>query len=154
MKPDPKQTIELHERVEGDTMTGTAYLTRDKLDFKWEAHRDISGQTAPKTHTFEPTQFHHHFSSSIQPALRINPGDTVKTWSVDAGGSDNKGLRITAGGNPLAGPFYIEGALPGDTLAFQFNKIRQSRHGHQQSTDCAQRSEPRLCGEPQAPRGL
>ena len=125
--PDPEQSIELHGRVEGDTITGTAYFTRDKLDFKWEVHRDTSERTTPTMHTFEPTQFHHHFSSSIAPALRINPGDTVKTWSVDAGGSDSKGLRVTAGGNPLTGPFYIEGALPGDTLVVHFNKIRLNR---------------------------
>ena len=125
VKPDPKQTI-----------TGTAYLTRAKLDFKWEAHRDISGQTAPKTHTFEPKQFHHHFSSSIEPALRINAGDTAKTWSVDAGGSDSKGLRITAGGNPLTGPCYIEGALPGDTRVVRFNRIRLSSHGPSATFDC------------------
>src|SRR5207302_10272597 len=31
------------------------------------------------------------------------------------------------GGNPLTGPFYIEGALPGDTLVVKFNRIRLNR---------------------------
>jgi len=79
------------------------------------------------THTFEPTEFHHHFSSAIPPALRINPGDTVKTWSVDAGGTDAKGVRRTSGGNPQTGPFFVTGAVPGDTLVIHFNRIRLNR---------------------------
>ena len=57
----------------------------------------------------------------------MNPGDTVKTWSVDAGGTDPKGVRRTSGGNPLTGPFYVEGASPGDTLVVHFNRIRLNR---------------------------
>jgi hypothetical protein len=34
---------------------------------------------------FEPTEFHRRFSGAIPPALRIFPGDTVKTRTVDAG---------------------------------------------------------------------
>jgi len=82
---------------------------------------------APRTHTFEPTQFHHFFSGAIEPALHIGPGDTVKTWSVDAGGTDPKGVRRTSGGNPLTGPFYVEGAVPGDMLVVRFNRIRLNR---------------------------
>ena len=59
--------------------------------------------------------------------LRVNPGDTVQTWSVDAGGIDTKGVRRTSGGNPLTGLFYVEGALPGDTLVVHFNRIRLNR---------------------------
>jgi amidase len=51
----------------------------------------------------------------------------VKTWSVDAGGTDPKGVRRTSGGNPLTGPFYIDGALPGDALIVHFNRIRLNR---------------------------
>jgi amidase len=51
----------------------------------------------------------------------------VKTWSVDAGGADPKGTRRTTGGNPLTGPFYVEGAMPGDTLVVHFNRIRLNR---------------------------
>ncbi len=81
----------------------------------------------PQSHQFEPTQFQHDFSDAIKPVLRINPGDTVETWSVDAGGTDPKGVRRTSGGNPLTGPFYVEGATPGDTLVVHFNRIRLNR---------------------------
>lgn len=79
------------------------------------------------SYTFEPTQFEHFFSGSIRPVLHISPGDTVKTWSVDAGGTDPKGVHRTTGGNPLTGPFYVEGAVSGDTLIVHFNRIRLNR---------------------------
>jgi amidase len=127
VKPDPKETIQLHGRMVGDRIEGTATIVEDKLDLKWDAHREAPKPAAPQTHTFEPTQFQHYFSGAIDPALRIHPGDTVKTWSVDAGGTDPKGVRRTSGGNPLTGPFYIEGAVPGDTLVVHFNRIRLNR---------------------------
>lgn len=128
VKPNPQTTIQLQGRLESDRIEGTATIVGNKLEFKWEARRETPKSTAPpKTHTFEPTQFHHFFSGAIEPALHVNPGDTVNTWSVDAGGTDPKGVRRTSGGNPLTGPFYIEGAVPGDTLVVQFQRIRLNR---------------------------
>ena len=63
----------------------------------------------PREHVFEPKEFHRVFSGAIPPVLHIYPGDTVKTWSVDAGGVDAKGVRRSFGGNPLTGPFYGKG---------------------------------------------
>lgn len=127
VKANPQETIQLHGRLEGDRIEGTASIVESKLDLKWEARREAPITTAPQTHTFDPTEFQHYFSGAIEPALHIYPGDTVKTWSVDAGGTDPKGVRRTSGGNPLTGPFYIEGAVPGDTLAIHFNRIRLNR---------------------------
>jgi amidase len=78
------------------------------------------------THKFEPTHFHVAIGSH-EPVLRINPGDTVQTWCVDAGGGDARGERITPGGNPQTGPFYVEGAQPGDTLVVHFDKLWPNR---------------------------
>lgn len=128
VKPNQQTTIHLQGRLDGDRIEGTGTMVEQKLDLKWEARRDLPmAAAAPKTHTFEPTEFHHFFSGAIEPALHISPGDTVKTWSVDAGGTDPKGVRRTSGGNPLTGPFYIDGALPGDTLIVHFNTIRLNR---------------------------
>ena len=80
-----------------------------------------------RTHTFEPTTFELYFTSRVPPVLRISPGDTVKTWSVDAGGTDPKDERRSPGGNPQTGPFFVEGALPGDTLVVRLNRIRTNR---------------------------
>jgi amidase len=78
------------------------------------------------THDFEPTRFHITIGSH-EPVLRVASGDTVRTWCVDSGGSDRKGEQITDGGNPQTGPFFVEGAEPGDTLSVRFDRIRPNR---------------------------
>jgi len=94
---------------------------------KWTAVRLPSPPASPRTHDFEPSAFHLYFSSKVAPALRIHPGDTVRTWSVDAGGVDRHGTRRSPGGNPQSGPFYIEGAMPNDTLVVRLNRVRLNR---------------------------
>lgn len=42
----------------------------------------------------------------------------------DAGGTDENSVRHSLGGNPLTGPFFIEGAIPGDTLVIKLNRVR------------------------------
>ena len=77
-------------------------------------------------HDFEPTTFHLAIGSH-EPVLRVASGDTVRTWCVDAGGFDRNGEQIAEGGNPQTGPFYVEGAEPGDTLSVRLNRIRPNR---------------------------
>jgi acetamidase/formamidase len=93
----------------------------------WTAVRIPPRPPSPRTHMFEPSEFHLYFSSKVPPALRIHAGDTVRTWSVDAGGRDPKGNRRSAGGNPQTGPFYVEGAMPNDTLIVRLNRVRTNR---------------------------
>src|SRR2546429_3620171 len=40
------------------------------------------------------------FSAANKPVLTVSPGDTVHTTTVDAGGTDEKGLTRVLGGNP------------------------------------------------------
>jgi len=55
-----------------------------------------------------------------QPVARLQPGDILETNTVDAFGNaiqkPGDTLSLVKGDNPLTGPFYIEGAEPGDTL--------------------------------------
>jgi amidase len=55
------------------------------------------------------------------PVARLKPGEILDTNTVDAFGNAIKKpgdtLSMVKGDNPLTGPFYIEGAAPGDTLA-------------------------------------
>src|SRR5206468_12833729 len=76
---------------------------------------------------FRPVEFHRVFSSAIPPVLRIWPGDTVLTRTVDAGGVDEHSKPRVLGGNPQTGPFYVEGAMPGDVLVVRIKKLRLNR---------------------------
>jgi acetamidase/formamidase len=77
-------------------------------------------------HQFIPTHYHTAIGSH-PPVLEIEDGDTVETTTVDAGGHDFTGERVTPGGNPQTGPFYVRGAEPGDTLAVQLDYLYPNR---------------------------
>jgi amidase len=82
---------------------------------------------AGETHRFEPTTFYNTFSFAHPPALRIKSGDRVITRTVDAGGNDANDRSVAAGPNPQTGPFYIEGAEPGDMLVVTLQRIEPNR---------------------------
>jgi amidase len=89
-------------------------------------------------HRFKPKLYYHTYGPN-EPAHHVKPGDTVVATTVDAGGNDGKGdpipdeMRQKARGtslsrsNPLTGPFYVEGAEPGDTLAVDIQRITLNR---------------------------
>jgi amidase len=81
----------------------------------------------PQRHDFTPTVFYRQFSPFYKPVLTVNPGDTIHTTTVDAGGTDEKGVRRVLGGNPETGPFYIQGAQPGDTLVVHLVRLKLNR---------------------------
>jgi amidase len=114
----------------GDAMSGE-YSSTDPHGIKttgaWSAHRAPNRPATAQTHDFVPREFQREFSSSIEPVLRIWPGDTVHTTSVDAGGTDEHSVARVLGGNPLTGPFYVEGAMPGDVLAIAIRRLRLNR---------------------------
>ncbi|MBI4672624.1 MAG: acetamidase/formamidase family protein [Chloroflexi bacterium] len=78
------------------------------------------------THHFFPTHYHVTLGSHA-PVLYIADGDTVITTTVDAHGKDATGQKITSGPNPQTGPFFVNGAMPGDTLAVHFDSILPNR---------------------------
>ena len=78
------------------------------------------------THHFQPTHYHTAIAAH-EPVLRIADGDTVITTTVDAMGRDASGEQITPGGNPQTGPFFIEGAEPGDTLVLRLDRLTPNR---------------------------
>jgi acetamidase/formamidase len=72
---------------------------------------------------------HHTFDRNHPVEARIRPGDRVITKTVDSAGWDYQGMRRTkTHGNPLTGPFYVEGAQPGDALVVHLEKIRLNRN--------------------------
>jgi acetamidase/formamidase len=125
-RPNGDQFGDFSGKLRGDKLEGTGVWSGDRK-VTWSAKRVSAPPDASRVHDFEPTQFHRVFSDAIPPVLHIFPGDTVRTWTVDAGGTDSKGIRRSLGGNPQTGPFYIEGAFPGDTLVVKLNRVRLNR---------------------------
>ena len=78
------------------------------------------------THRFQPTRYYNTIGWH-EPALRVANGDTVITTTVDALGYDAAGQRVTSGPNPQTGPFSVEGAEPGDTLAVRLEHLFPNR---------------------------
>lgn len=78
---------------------------------------------------------HHHFTPTVyhralgpyEPALRMKSGDRLTTSTVCAAGCDSSGSNVTPRGNPQTGPFYVEGAEPGDTLVVHLESIQPNR---------------------------
>jgi acetamidase/formamidase len=133
----------------GDKLTGTGTFpaARGRGGFGGGGGRG-GGAAAPSSFTltraavapakareikFEPTDFYATYSGANKPALTIFPGDVVHTWTADAGGVDAKGERHR-GGDSNIGPFYVEGALPGDTLVVHLLKVRTNRATARQGT--------------------
>ncbi len=89
-------------------------------------------------HRFQPSIYYHTYGPNT-PALKVKPGDIVIAPTVDAGRIDHTGTKISpkmsqrspdtvySGGNPLTGPFYVEGAEPGDTLTVKIQRIKLTR---------------------------
>lgn len=81
----------------------------------------------PATHQVVATTYYNTFSRAHPVLKRVRPGDTIITKTLDAGGQDEKDVRLGQPSNPLTGPFYVEGAAAGDALLVRFNKVRLNR---------------------------
>jgi acetamidase/formamidase len=83
--------------------------------------------------TPDPSQFAWTFGG-VPPVLRVTPGTAMELWTEDAFGGKVRGPDDLVSRviefpfvNPQTGPFYVEGAEPGDTLAIHFVSIEPSR---------------------------
>jgi amidase len=114
--------------IKGNEITGE--LGQDeanaKTRTKWSAKRFVK-PTTPKNYDYAPKVYHRLYSNTPEPALRLEPGDTVRTKTVDASGANEKSEWVTRGGNPLVGPFHIEGAVPGDVLVVKMRSVKTNR---------------------------
>ena len=126
-------TEECTATVKEGVMSGTIVFT-DAGDPTHPSTHSFTANLAPQRragtaqrHEFTPTTFYRQFSAANKPVLTVSPGDTVHTTTVDAGGTDEKGVTRVLGGNPETGPFYVETAEPGDTLVVHITKLRLNR---------------------------
>ena len=77
-----------------------------------------------KNYKVDSSKVHFGWDNSIEPVLRIAPGDIVEFDTVDAGGGQlNKNSTVDdvarfdfSRVNPTFGPVFIDGAEPGDAL--------------------------------------
>jgi acetamidase/formamidase len=87
-------------------------------------------------HHFQPTHYHLTFGSH-EPVLHLADGDSVVTTTVDAAGVDAQNQQVSPKGNPETGPFYVEGAEPGDILAVYLDHLYPNRDTGYTSTAVA-----------------
>ena len=82
-----------------------------------------------ETHQWIPDQYYKTFSHTHPVGKRIKPGDIVITKTLDSSGVDFNGDQKAPGPgfNPLTGPFFVEGAEPGDALVVKLRKVRLNR---------------------------
>jgi amidase len=89
----------------------------------WAQHTPAQG----RLHRVQPSTWYRTFSRAHPVLLRVQPGDTVETTLLDASGYDADDVQRSEWGNPLTGPFYVEGAEPGDALVVHFTRVRLNR---------------------------
>ncbi len=77
-------------------------------------------------HHFQPAHYHITLGSH-EPVLHISSGDTVVTTTIDAWGNDAQGIQVAPRPNPQTGPFFVDGAEPGDTLLVHLDRLRPNR---------------------------
>src|SRR5919197_6237327 len=84
---------------------------------------------------YTPTREQYAYTfGGVAPAMRVKPGTALRLWSDDAFGgvlrsvddlsSAKVDLRFV---NPQTGPFYVEGAEPGDTLVLHLVSLEPAR---------------------------
>ncbi|HEY6943401.1 acetamidase/formamidase family protein [Dokdonella sp.] len=117
----------------GDTLRGSAEWPDSNHPGRRVRHAFVARRIAerppgpPRTWTFEPGTFSNEFSPHRPPVLTIWPGDAVRTRTVDSGGVDAHDVTRALFGNPQTGPFYVDGAEPGDTLVVRIVRLRPDR---------------------------
>ena len=85
------------------------------------------------TYRPDPSEFAWTFGG-VPPVRKVKPGDLLELWTEDAFGGKVRGFDDLVSKviefpfvNPQTGPFFVEGAEPGDTLAIHFVSIEPSR---------------------------
>jgi acetamidase/formamidase len=81
----------------------------------------------------DPSEFAWTFGG-VPPVRTVRPGDILELWTEDAFGGKVRGPNDLISRviefpfvNPQTGPFFVDGADPGDTLAIHFISIEPSR---------------------------
>lgn len=129
-----KSKIEFHTdnfKYEGilkdDMHIEGSFIDKNGVSNKWAAIKEVP-EKKTASYVYIPKTYSRNYSSFEAPILRLVSGDTVRTSTVDANGTDSNSKTVTPGGNPLTGPFYIEDAMPGDVIAVKLLKVSTNRN--------------------------
>jgi acetamidase/formamidase len=84
---------------------------------------------------YAPTREEYAYTfGGAPPAMRVRPGTALRLWSDDAFGGALRSVDDLSGAkvdlrfvNPQTGPFHVEGAEPGDTLALHLVELEPAR---------------------------
>ena len=135
-----KGTI-VNNTLQGEVIETDGITPTKPASFTFTAtQRPARSSAPPQSHDFTPTVFYRQFSPFNKPVLTINPGDTVHTTTVDAGGNDFNSQKRVMGGNPQTGPFFIQTAMPGDILAVHIRRLRLNRDWAMSDDDLVSRA--------------
>jgi amidase len=82
---------------------------------------------------FQATLENVKYVFGVAPAVKhLRPGDILESNSLDCFGNaiqkPGDRLSLVAGDNPLTGPFFVDGAQPGDTLVVQVLDLQVDSH--------------------------
>ena len=91
------------------------------------AHPSARTFRSPREITYTPTRFEMQYESRSEPVLTLVPGDRVTTTLLDNEGQDADLEYQAMPGNTLTGPFFVEGAMPGDTLVVHLRRVSLNR---------------------------
>ena len=101
-------------------------VAQPPIAVSWTLTRGAVAPAGHKTYDYEPVSYYGVYSAKEPPVLHIFPGDTVNTRTMDSA-RDASIPRHGNGGDVNVGPFYVEGALPGDTLVVKLIKIKPNK---------------------------
>ena len=88
-----------------------------------------AGIAAAQAQPTVPNTYYRTFSHTNPVFKKIRPGEVVSTQTLDSSGRDLRGeVRHADPGNPLTGPFFIEGAEQGDAILVHLRKVRLNRN--------------------------
>jgi hypothetical protein len=133
-KDEQGGTEECQAALQDGTLSGTMVFTDADDPVHPNTHQLLpssfrnAGQDHRSAMTLRRQPYYREFSATNKPVLNVWPGDTVHTATVDADGTDERGVGRVLGGNPETGPFYVETAMPGDTLVVRLTRPRLNRH--------------------------
>jgi acetamidase/formamidase len=93
----------------------------------------VSGEQPVLRYTPKHDELKYTFGG-VAPTHRIKPGTRIISWTEDCydGAVTKPGqlpskMQLPGHDNPQTGPFYVEGAEPGDTLVIRIEKLEPAR---------------------------